>query len=301
MMEREFDVDTVSSVNFGVSLRDKRRYFVPIDAAVQSALGQMLRATAKAFDQIEGDWEGYSPSEDYGEPRRLRASRDDDLMLDIGSLYEMEDLADMANVTRHVREIDFYFAVFRDEEGRKLIAVKKAVQFKGTLSARNRLVRITNNSLKLIEDEVLRLDMTFDALVGSSNVYILSVRPVEYMANLVDKVAGAASAKVHLIQRSINFLDLSGLIASIGRHPKTARLAASIAARDDLGLFDQDGIVALAKAQGIKLTVKNGRLKPRKADEHKLLEILDDRRYMSNLTSAGPQPFRATGRQKVKL
>ena len=97
------------------------------------------------------------------------------------------------------------------------------------------------------------------------------------------------------------FLDLSAIAADIGSHPRTARLVVSIASRANLIDFDRPKIEAMAKAQGMKLIIDGaGNLRPRATDRHALMEILDDRRYLSNLTTADPEPFRAKSRQRVK-
>ena len=76
--------------------------------------------------------------------------------------------------------------------------------------------------------------------------------------------------------------------------------AASIAARDDLNQTQRPYVEQMAAAQGVRFVRTNdGRLKPRAGHEHKLLEILDNRRFLSGLIGGAPVPFRARARQRV--
>jgi hypothetical protein len=222
-------------------------------------------------------------------------------MVVLSGLYDIGDPPDIANLQDIVHDVNYYFAIFRDSANRKLVAVRRASQFKVTLASQNRLVSIYDNTLRIIQQKVLRLDRNFDLLICNTNIYIGDVRAIESLADLVEVVADAAHAKLHRISEAIPFLDLTGIANTIENHPRTARLATAIAARGDLAIFDRAKIENLANAQGIVLHVTpEGKLKPKVSDQHKLLEILDDRRYLSNLTTAEPVPYRAPSRQRVK-
>jgi hypothetical protein len=300
MIEDEFNLANIESVNFAVALRSNgNRYFVPTDGAIKEALKEVLRATVASFANIGGDWEAHDVSEDYGESRRTYAPRDTDYLTDLSAIFDAGDLHDLANAHEHVQDIDFYFGVFHDDVGRKAVGIKKGTQLKGTLGARNKLMRLADDTLRMIEDEVLKLDREFDAIMTDAHVFMLKVRSVEYVANIVEYVAGAAAAKMQQIQDALTFLDLSRIRDDISRHPRMARMAASIAARNDLAQIQRDRMQQLADQHGLVLKEVGGRLQCRRQDEAKLLEILDARRYHLDLTAKGPVPYRATGRQKV--
>jgi hypothetical protein len=300
MIEADFDADNIVSVNFAVALfSNGNRYFVPTDGSIKDALKDVFRNTVSAFAAIVGEWEAHDISEDYGDRRRTFAPRNTDYLADISSIFDAGDLADLANAHEHVQDINYYFGVFHDQQGRKAVGIKKGTQLKGTLAARNKLMRLVDDTLHMIPDDVLKLDREFDAIVTDRNVFMLKVRAVEYIGNIVDRVAGAAASKVQAIHDAITFLDLSRIRASIGDHPKLARLAASIAARNDLARIRQDRIEEAAAHHDIVFKVVGGRLQCRRIDEAKLLEILDARRYQLDLAGDGPVPYRATGRQKV--
>ena len=128
---------------------------------------------------------------------------------------------------------------------------------------------------------------------------MLKVRAVEYTANIVEHVAGAAAHKVQKIHDTIGFLDLSRIQSDIAKRAQMARMAASIVSRNDLSEIKRDRVEEIAAHQGLVFKEVDGRLQCRREDEAKLLEILDSRRYHLDLTATGPVPYRATGRQKV--
>ncbi len=301
MIENEFDLVNIKTVNFGVSLRPNAdMYFVATDVETKKALESIFAETVAAFDSINGAWELYDISEDYGERRRIYVSRAEPLVADLSGVYNAGALTDLANISDHLENIDYYFSEFIDNNGRRIIGLKKATTLKRTLKSRHRLIRLVDDTLELIQEDVLRLDSEFDLLIAQDNIFILNVRPAEATAKIVEKVASAADTKVQVIHDSIPFLDLTRIKEKIGKHPRMARNAHSVAKRIDLALFNRDRILALSDKQGIKFTeLPNGRLQCRVTDEAKLLELLDARRYQVDLIGDGGDPYRATGRQKV--
>ena len=264
MIEQQIDLQTVTAQNFGVKMRsDASLHFIPTDGGTKAVLRDVLNSTVGAFNAIDGDWQAYDISEDYGEPRRIFAARDAEHFDDVSAIFDIGALNDLANLDDHIRDIDYYFCEFRDAANAKIVGVKKAVQFKTTLAARNKLARLVNDTLQIIEENVVKIDPLFDALITDQNIFILKPRAVEYIADMVTHVAGAATEKVRHIHDNIAFLDLSRIEEKISSHPKMARMAASIAARDDLAEFQQDKIVALATQHGVVFKEIDGRLQCR--------------------------------------
>ena len=300
MITAEFNPGDIRSADFHAALTSGERFFVPTDAGVRNALKAILRETIDAFEGLEGDWEVHDISEDYGERRRIYASRADPLFQTMSDIFASGALAELPNLQNHLGELDYYFAKFVDQAGRMIVGVKKARNAKAILGAQNKLVRLVDNSLQLIEERVLRLDRTFDVVITADHVFILEPRPMEQVARLVEKVAASAAAKVQAIHDAVPFLDLSRVREKIARHPKLARIAHSVAAHPNLALMQRAVIEELARAHGVRFKEVNGRLLCNVTDEAKLLEVLDARRYHLDLTATGTVPYRATARQAVK-
>ncbi|MEI9424897.1 DUF4868 domain-containing protein [Mesorhizobium sp. Cs1299R1N1] len=301
MIEAEFNPMAIVAVNFGVTLRSNgNMHFVPTDAATKDTLRTILRDTIDSFEAVQTGWEAYDISEDYGAKRRIYAERKNEFMGDLSAIFDAGALDDLANVQDHIQDMDYYFAEFTDDQGRRAIGIKKATRLKGTIKARNRLVRLVDDTLTMIQENVLRLDQEFDVIVTDAHVYILNVGPMEQVAKIVANVAATAAAKVQAIHDAITFLDLSRIVEQIGSHPRVARHAASVAGNANLAAFQRAPIEALAAQHGIKFKeLENGRLQCRVQDHAKLIELLDARRYHLDLTGDGGDPYRASGRQKV--
>ncbi|MDY8111093.1 DUF4868 domain-containing protein [Fulvimarina sp. 2208YS6-2-32] len=301
MIDQSFDFGEIVSVNFGVSLRSNgNMHFVPTDAATKDALKQILRQTRGIFVGLPDEWEPYDISEDYGARRRVYAPRDNEFMREIATVFDAGALDDLANISDHAYDVEFYFAEFRDGLNRKAVGIRKATQLKGTLNARNRLVRLVDDTLVLIQEDVLNLDTEFDLIVTDPHVFILNPRQTEHLAKIVQQVASTAAEKVKVIHDSIPFLDLSRIAEKIGNHPRMARHAASIALNPNLANFQRPAIESLAAKHGIKFKeLGDGRLQCRVSDEARLLELLDARRYHLDLQGDGGAPYRATARQRV--
>jgi hypothetical protein len=300
MIRNEFDLEGIQSIDFGVSLLDGTNRIVPVDSGVKSSITEMLSETVRILVSRSGDWEEYSPSEEYGKSYRLFCPRNKDYALEFSNFFEAADFPDGFDISQASRDIRFYFSIFRDGQDRKLIAIKRATAFKGTLGARNRLVAFIDNTLKIIEEEVFRLDLSFDILLCDQNIFIADSDSFVSIGDLQEVLIAAAERKLEAIQASVPFLDLSGVASDIQNHPRTARLVASVAERGDLETLDKEKIVALAAAHGLSLIEdRDGKLRPRAGQRHAFMEVLDDRRYLSNLTTRPPVPYRARSKQRV--
>lgn len=300
MINDNFNDGDIRAAEFCASLKSGDRFFIPSDGGVQNALKAILRETVNAFEAIEGEWELHDISEVYGERRRVYAPRNSPLLETMSEIFDSGALPELPDLQNHLAELDYYFAKFVDNEGRVIVGVKKARTAKATLGAQNKLVRLIDNTLVLIEERVLRLDRQFDVLISADHVFVLEPRAMEQVANIVERVAASAGTKVQEIHDAVPFLDLSRIKDKIARHPKLARIAHSVANNPNLRQMQRAVIEELAAAQGIRFKEVNERLLCNVTDEAKLMEVLDARRYHLDLTATGAIPYRATARQAVR-
>lgn len=301
MIENDIDIGNITSVNFGIGLRSNgNHYFVPTNAGLKDALKEMTASTVAAFNAAQGDWQPYDISEDYGQRRRVYCNRENEYMAVFSSLFDAGAFDDLTNLPDHVNDIEYYFAEITDNQNRRMFGVRKATQFKGTVKAKNRLVRMANDTLSIIEDTVFKLDNEFDVLITDAHVYILNDAKMQQIADITSRVAATAKDKIQAVEDTITFLDLSRIKKNIEQHPRVARYAASIAQNALIGSFKRARIEQLAQQHGIVFKeLDTGKLQCRVQDETKLMELLDARRYHLDLADDGGDPYRATGRQKV--
>jgi hypothetical protein len=173
-MKLQFDLKNAKHVEFGVGrdIDDARTYaYVPVDSGVQQALREMVVETWAAMQQLSTDPPRYEPSEKHAGEEYLHLPLDDDLSAPLKSLHEAANLDPAANALQDPGNVVCYFARLTDAKGRKLTALRRATQFKGVL--KNRLIRFADDTLRIIEDRVFKLDTDFDLLIDAAAIHIL--------------------------------------------------------------------------------------------------------------------------------
>ena len=235
-MNLEFDLGHVSVIEFGVGRGDgDSRNFVgvSVDSGVQAALHAMARATWAAMQKDEDGPVKYSPSEKHGSKEYLYVPLDDDLAVSVRELHEAVNLGINAGALLNPADIFCYFAHLTDKRRRRLTALRRATHFKGVVKSKNRLVSMLDDTLRIIEDTVFKLDNDFDLLVDEANVHILRPSGFEFTGRLNEAILSAVPENVEAIQQDIPFVDFSDIEAYASKHPRAARYVASIRTQEN--------------------------------------------------------------------
>jgi Domain of unknown function (DUF4868) len=299
-MQNEFSFNRIKSVEFCVNVHtnsgEYTNYLVPIDLTVQDALKQVLDATLTAIEPEDG-WSPYELSEKYASKESLRADLAADAMVSIRALHEEEGWPVRVGALSDPKNIAYYFAVFRDNRGRRLTAVRQATQFKGAF--KGRFVSVIDDTLRLISDRMFKLDDQFDFLIAGQYVYILHPAGFERIAEIEELVAAEARAMTLSLGTKVKFIEYAGLADYVAKHRRAARLVAALHSRTDLHTIQRSLFVKAAKECGIVL-IENGRkLTPEKGSELGVLEMLDDRRYTTALKAGQKPAFVASSRRRL--
>lgn len=295
-----FDLDAVSSTEFGVS-RDTggtpQFRLVPVDAAVQSALQAMARATQARFDASEDGPSAYVPSEKHGDTEYLITTAGSEFETIFRQLYEAENIPIDSGGLAEPEGISSYFARFIDRAGRRLTALRRASHFKGVL--KSRLMQFSGDTLRLVEDKVFKLDTDFDLLVDSDQTHILRPNAFEVLGHLQQSVMAAVPTNVNAVAAELPFVDVAGMTDYAMTHVRAARYLASIRTQALAGM-DKALLLALCSHTGVETNEVNNQITP--GDGHTLgfLEVLDRRRYQVELVPGNPERYRATSRKKLQ-
>jgi hypothetical protein len=169
---------------------------------------------------------------------------------------------------------------------------------KGVL--KKRLIRFSADALKLVEDDVFKLDNDFDLLIDGNNVHVLRPKSFELVSELQAAIMNAVPANVRAIGRQLEFVDFAGIQAYAGRHPRAARYLASIR-NQPIQNISRRALTDYCRANGVEIGRAGGQIVVN--DDHVMafLEILDRRRYGVKLVAdAPPELFRAGSREKVE-
>lgn len=299
-MKLKFDVGKIRSVEFLVCIdtHDAELYWqVPVDDDVQEALREMLTATLDQLD-IGPALPQFEPGEKYAAVEPSIISLQTDYLAKLRAIYETDRFETNADALSETSQLAFYFAIFTDDEDRRLLGVRRASQFKGTVRARNRLVSIIDDTLTLIDRDVFKLDQDFDYLVSETDVLILRPSGFEYTADVESAMTDHAAEILGDLHATLRFVDFSALKDFVESHKRAARLVASLHARADLNQTSRKLLKEGCRANQIDIKTTSGRISPEKGNELAFLEFLDRRRYPCELIAGEPEYYVAASRRK---
>jgi len=300
-MKLEFDLGNVTVTEFGVGRDDghgETFVAVPVDADVQGALREMAQATWDAMAEDEDGPATYEPSEKHGGTEYLYLPVDDELAASVRDLHEAGALDVSSTALSDPSELFCYFARLTDKKQRRLTAMRRATQFKGMLKSKNRLVRIVDDTLRIIEDTVFKLDNDFDLLIDGKNVHILRPSGFEFAGKLQQAVLDAVPENIKAIEKHLSFVAFDGIEAYAGKHPRAARYLASILRQQETKI-DKSLLKKLCKQTGVQIVESKGKLVITGGHEMGFLEVLDRRRYEVSLVKETPERYRAASRRKI--
>ena len=298
-MTIEFDLNSVTNTEFGVG-RDANGNsgfgIVPADASVQSALLSMAKTTLDKMKAYEDGPTAYEPSEKHAGTEYLVVAVGGALDAAIRELHNAENLSFDRGRLSNPETIFCYFARFTDSRRRRLTAVRRATHFKGVL--KNKLLRIDDDTLKIVEDNVFKLDNEFDLLLDSVRTHVWRPSAFESLGRLTEVILDAVPGNVDAISLDLPFVEMSGVKEYAKSRPRAARYLASIRSQRLKGM-DRSALVALCDSTGVDVRDVNGKLEVTAGNEMGLLEVLDRRRYLLELVLNQPERFRASRRERI--
>lgn len=300
-MKLPFGLNSIQHVEFGVGrdVDDARTYaYVPVDRGVQQALREMVAATWAAMQRLSTDPPRYDPSEKHAGEEYLHLPLDDELSASLKSLHEAVNLDPAANALQDPGKVFCYFARLTDSKRRKLTALRRATQFKGVL--KNQLIRLADDTLKIIEDRVFKLDANFDLLIDDATIHILRPSGFEFAGQLQSAILAAVPQNVKALQHDVSFVDFGGIAAYAAKHPRAARYLASIRGQKESKNIDKRSLKELCKATGVEFRQSNGKLLVDESHVMGFLEVLDRRRYEVQLVKDQPEHYRAASRAPIQ-
>jgi hypothetical protein len=157
------DITKLKVIEFGVG-RDNDEdgtafSTVPVDREVKAALVEMAVDTWSRMTHISTDPAQYEASEKYESTDYVYLPLKDDLASSLRHLHESANVPTDTGALADPWNVFCYFARFVDPKGRQMTGVRRAAQFKGILG--KRLIRILDDTLKLVEDKRLQVGSRF--------------------------------------------------------------------------------------------------------------------------------------------
>ncbi|MEJ8568625.1 Kiwa anti-phage protein KwaB-like domain-containing protein [Elongatibacter sediminis] len=298
-MNLEFSVEDVKVTEFGVGIDDgdgQTFFSIPVDQDVQQALLEMVRST---WEMLERDEEGptkYEPSEKHGSTEYLYLPIIDDLAAAVRALHDATNL--QIATCYDPSSIFCYFCRLTDGQGRRLTALRRATQFKGVL--KKRLLRMLDDTMKIVGDTVFKLDNDFDLLIDSEIVHILRPSGFEFAGKLQQAILEAVPENIKAIRQDLPFVDFDNIEAYAVKRPRAARYLASVRGQSETKNIDKARLANLCRKTGVEVQESGGKLSVGDGHEMGFLEVLDRRRYEVTLVAEAPEQYRAASRTKIR-
>jgi hypothetical protein len=295
-----FDLDTVITTEFGVGYEDAEGQAyccISVDGDVQDALQDMAVATWNSMKDITINPDRYDPSEKYSSFEHVFLPLDDNLAQTFRDVHGASNLEINNTALDEPSFIYSYFALFTDSQGRHLTAIRRASQFKGVL--KKRLIRFSTDAMKIIEDNVFKLDNDFDLLIDSTKIHILRPSGFEFVGELRDAVLASVQQNINAIRPNLSFVDFAGIESYASTHSRAARYLASIKSQRETENIDKNALLDLCNRTGVEVNDTNGTVTVEDLHVMGFLEVLDRRRYEINLVTESPEQYRAASRQKI--
>lgn len=303
-MKIEFNIDKVTTTEFGVGLDfddadgGQKFYAIPADQEVQLSLREVAKQTKKNLEVL-GDSTLYEAGEKHSSTEHLHLPVDDDLAGKLKELFEAKNLPiDTKALAKH-DEIFCYFARFHDQNGRVLLAIRRAMQFKGILKNRLIFLQPVNDTITMVKDDVFKLDSDFDLLVDKDHVHIYRPAAFEFICHLQHAILKAVPDNVKQIAKELKFVDFTGIQEYAVEHTRAARYLSSIRSQEEMIDVDKAALKRQCAKNGVDVKEVKGKITVPKSHILGFLEVLDRRRYEVELVKGQTERFVAHSRSKV--
>lgn len=292
------------NVEFGLAFildNEQIVFKVPVDRTVKTSLVEMRDQFYNQYGFDENP-EQFSPSEKYGTTEALVADLDSEYLHFIRELYNQEQIpVSSQNLGEIQNSISFYFAIFTSQDETKELAVKRPAQFKGLLSKKNKLMRLVDDTLEIIPDDIFKLDNDFDFIVDSTNtVRILHPAGFIFISDMEEAILSSISSSVAQIASRVPCINFSVIEGFISGSKRAAKLIASIKSRHDLEYTSLEKLLGRCQTLQLNVIEENGQIYPHENHVLDFLYVLDRRQYDIDITELDPEIYLAASRRQVR-
>jgi len=277
--------------------RNSRHIQIPVSVQVQRELKAVLQETIRrlGLPASAASMAVFDPAEKYASEEQLKIALGTPYLQELANVIALVNLPSYINALNDIEDLEYYYAIFTDNQNRTLHAFRRASQFKGVI--KSKLTWIDGGVLEMMTSSVFRLDLDFDYIVIGQDVFILRPSGFEFTANVGGQILQAAATNAQSISAVMTYLDMTSISTYASSHKRSARLLAAIKGRNDLHLIDQALLVQACQSYGVAVVNPNqGKLAPDAGHEYDFLCILDRRAYTALLIPNQSEKYEAASR-----
>lgn len=299
MPENELGI-TSQNIEFGICLKngtEYKYYLIPTDARFKDLLFHMLNKTYQNWKEVTEDAAVYNPANKYSSVEKLIIPITNPMVERIKRFYQLNNITTDARQINHIDRLFAYFCIYRTTDGKKIIAVRRAYQFK--VASQQKYLSWIDDTLHYYDKKLFKIDNDFDFIVTEDEIYIFRINGFEKFAHLEEIILEKASESTERLGVIVPFLNIERLKKYTSKHPRGARLIASIMARTDLDQTDERYLRAQCKDKDVNIEDVDGKMAASKNNESKFLHLLDRRRYSMRLVRHQKEIYEAGSRDRV--
>jgi hypothetical protein len=285
-MSIHFDFNNIVQTELGFIYSDGVRInTIAINSDIKSILKKMLASTLDGLEYSPtAVYEVYEPAQKYSTCEKLYADINTDYLETVKLLFNTPNFTNTHTNLSDINKVKYYFGLFNDSQSQKVIAIKRAAQFKGAAKARGRVGRMLNGTLAIDNEPVIKFDFDFDFIITSTKILILRPTALEAMGVTESKIFEKGTEYVDDIASKVTAINFDSVKSYVATHKRAAKLAASISSRNDLSQTDVALIQQRCAENGISLSQdSNGLWFPNDGQEYHFLMLLDRRRFSVEL------------------
>lgn len=247
--------------------------------------------------RLEGGPNTYEIAEKYAGTEYVYLPVGDDKVAVLRDLHNAH-LDMTTDVFDDVATIFSYFARMWDQDGNRLTAIKRATSFKG-LAQKGNLLSMSANVLDIIDDNIFKLDSSFDILVDDEHVHIWRANSFEAIGQLRENILASVGDNVDIIKEHMDFVDFGPIGQFASQHINGARYLASIRSQLTPDRINKISLIKLCNDTGVRVSEQDGLIIVEPNHIIGFLEVLDRRRYGIELVDGKLEQFRASSRQRL--
>jgi hypothetical protein len=296
------DLSRIENVELGVGIgtgENLALFSLPIEDNIGDELVGMYRTTLSNWDEVDGEPREFNPSEKPAAKDKLIWPNTEEDCPTSYRCFQTGTIDHIGDLAARASELRFYFARISDRDESRVVAVASANVFKRAARA-NKIVRFWNSSLRILRDPVFQLDYDFDFWIEVNEVKILRPRKFVFICEMQDVIREAAPRNVEAINEHLPMFDLRPIAAAAKEKSRVANLVASIRNQNLMVDLNLEKFTNRCTRIGIEFEQENGRMVVAEKDIVKFLEVIDCRRYSTDLTNNDPAEWLASGRDRAK-
>lgn len=300
-MPVDFNFQNVVTTEFGVGVneeRDQMLYAIPIDAGVQQALREMVNTTLETINRLDEGVAAFDPADKHAGEEYLQVQLDNDLASELRLVHQAVNLGFNNHLLEQPENIYCYFVKMSNGEGRHLSGIKRAGQFKGILKNRNRLLHFAADALRMVDDDIFKLDHDFDILIDDATVHILRPNSFVALGKLKEAILAAVPENIQAIQRDLRFVEFEKIQEYAASRARAAAYLASIR-QQRIRDIPRAGLVRYCHENGVNVEVHGRNIHVPEEQIMDFLRVLDRRRYTVSLVPGQVERYEAASRKEV--